>query len=191
MPWPLERFYRDARAQRISGGIDFILDYWMSKTLLFTYFYPEPAEASRIGADEPAFDASRAARLSPRNREHLVHVARRAKELARVCLALSRAHPDPAALHAKEHVLIQVSAIARELTTMALTLAYANHLLGRGEAYRDAQVLADVYCTEAREREDGHFRALTRVDPGDPDRRGIAERVVASPTPWLESDVVE
>ena len=165
-PLPLERFFRDARALRIAGGVDFQVDSWAAERLL-TYYYPPPH-------DEPRGAVPECPRLSPRNREHLRVVSKEAEALARTCLRLSRRYPDVQELVAREDLVISLNRIADELFTMSAALARAARL---SEAEPAAQGLADVYCTAATER----LAALRRLvaEREEPDYGSLSDAWLA------------
>lgn len=188
-PIPLERFFRDARSQRISGGVDFLLDYWTSKLIIFTYYYPPPSDVHYIESDEPPPAEVRAIHLSPRNLDHLQFAARTTKTFARTCLQLSRDNPDPNTLYAREHVLIQLNRIANELLTMSLSLSRADHLLARGDDRDSVQDIVDVYCTAARERIAHYFAAVAATTT--PNFANVSDRwIYSDELSWLAHDVI-
>jgi alkylation response protein AidB-like acyl-CoA dehydrogenase len=167
-PIPLERVFRDARALRIAGGVDFQVDSWAAERLL-TYYYPPPDE-------EPPTAVPECPRLSARNQEHLRVVAEEVQALAATCSRLSRRHPDVQELHAQEDVAGSLNRIADELFAMSAALARAARL---AEAEPAVQELADVYCTSAAER----LAALRRrvAEREEPDYAGLSGA-------WLAED---
>jgi alkylation response protein AidB-like acyl-CoA dehydrogenase len=187
-PIPLERFYRDARSQRISGGVDFLLDYWTSKLIIFSYYYPPPSDVHAIESVAPPPAELRAVHLSRKNHDHLDYAARTTKTFARTCLALSRDNPDPETLFAQEHRLIQLNRIANELLTMSLSLSRADHLLSRG-GNDSVQDIVDVYCTAARERIERYFAAVAAVTT--PNFANVSDRwIYGDELSWLATDVI-
>jgi hypothetical protein len=167
-PVPLERFFRDARALRIAGGVDFQVDSWAAERLL-TYYYPPPEE-------EPVAAVPECPRLSARNQEHLRFVAGEARALAATCSRLSRRHPDVQELLAQEDVVGSLNRIADELFAMSAALARAARL---SEAEPAVQELADVYCASAEDR----LAALRRrvAEREEPDFAGLSGA-------WLAED---
>ncbi|WP_024804814.1 acyl-CoA dehydrogenase family protein [Nocardia sp. BMG51109] len=148
--FPLERALRDVRNFRISGGVEFQLDYWTAEKAIFTYYHPDPDNLAEIEANRVEFDGLTGTDLSDRNEQHLRAAARAVRELSRICLSVARRHPDPATLAAHERPLILVSELANELLTVALVLAKAATLVADG--HPSADDLADVYCTSAFHR---------------------------------------
>jgi hypothetical protein len=179
-PLPLERFFRDARGLRISGGVDFQLDNWAGRLYVFSYYYPAPDNAAEIESAEPDLAGLEDASLSPRNLAHLRFVATEVRTFARRCLELSRRHPDPERLLAKERLCIVASEIANELTTMSLFLARTSTLADNGCS--EAQALADVYCTAARNRLEGLWRQVAADD--EPNHAAISEG-------WLRASTMD
>jgi hypothetical protein len=161
-PFPLERALRDVRNFRISGGVDFQLDFWNSQMILFSYYYPQPDNL-----DEIATDASMPApeSLSVRNVAHLRFAADEARRFARACWDTAQRYPDRRALSAAERPLILFSRIANELLTVALVLARAARRSDAGDG--TAQDLADVYCTGARHRIADLWHRLAEPDAPD------------------------
>jgi hypothetical protein len=188
-PIPLERFYRDARMQRISGGVDFLLDYWTAKLIIFTYYYPPPDDAHYIESSEPPPAEVRAIHLSPRNLDHLQFAARTTKTFARTCLKLARDNPDPNTLYAQEHLLIQLNRIANEILTMSLSLSRADHLLARGDDRDSVQDIVDVYCTAARARIAHYFEVVAAATT--PNFANVSDRwIYSDELAWLARDVI-
>lgn len=188
-PIPLERFYRDARSQRISGGVDFLLDYWTAKLIIFTYYYPPPDDVHYIESDDPPPAEVRAIHLSTRNRDHLEFAARTTRTFARTCIKLSRDNPDPNTLYAREHTLIQLNRIANELLTMSISLSRADHLLARGDRNDSVQDIVDAYCTAARERIARWFAAVGAVST--PNFANVSDRwIYSDELSWLARDVI-
>lgn len=144
---PVERALRDARAFRIAGGVDFLVDYRAAREGLLTLYYPDaPAPPMKSG---PIVEP----RLSRRNAAHLEAVAAEVQQLGRFCSELRRRYAQRLELYARQRVLILLGQIARELFAMSATLARAASM----PEHPTAQALADVYCTHA------HLRVRTAV----------------------------
>ncbi|MBN0047117.1 acyl-CoA/acyl-ACP dehydrogenase [Streptomyces actuosus] len=149
-PVPVERFLRDLRNLRISGGVDFQIDNWIGRLAILSYYYPEPDHAAELQReDEVPLDTTGTV-LTDRNLGHLRWAAEQTRAFGRTCLELARSHPDREELDARERTLIQLAAIAREILGVSLTLARASALAAAGDD--SAQALADVFCTAARQR---------------------------------------
>lgn len=164
-PWPLERFFRDIRGLRVAGAVDFHLDQRTAESFLSEFYYRSPADPSDF--DHVARDLRQLpdVTLSERNRGHLRCVVEKAHAFAVACRALVRRYPAPQELFAREGTLIKLNRVAAELFTMCVVLARASTLQAKGHA--EAQVLADVYCTTARERLVGLEHGLAADDEPD------------------------
>lgn len=145
---PMEQAVRDARAFRIAGGVDFLVDHKAAREGLFTLYYPSAPQAAELEA--PPAPLPEEKHLSGRNLEHRQAVAHEVRRLGLKCLELSRRYPDVGVLYARERTLILLNQVANELLTMSVTLARAAALTARGQPH--VGELADVYCTAARYR---------------------------------------
>ncbi|KUJ66538.1 hypothetical protein ACZ90_36075 [Streptomyces albus subsp. albus] len=186
-PVPLERAFRDARNLRISGGVDFQLDYWLSKLAIFSYHRADALDDGS-GAERAAGARSRLhAALSPRNQEHLDRVHELLGGFRSRCAELAERYPDDQELFAQEHTLIAVARWATEIMTASLVLARAGRRAAEGDT--DAQDLADIYCTGALERI-ARYAHEARQERR-PDTRRVTERWIdASGHAGLLDDVV-
>src|SRR3954447_6973784 len=147
-PLPVERALRDARALRVAGGVDFLLDKYFGETVVLS----RVREATGHGAT----DASAPDVMSARNREHLRFVE---VEVA--------AFPDACrSLPLNDRTAMMVNRVANELLTMSVTLARAATLGA------DGQGLADVYCAAARHRLADWWRQAS--DHDEPDHGRLA-----------------
>ena len=148
-PVPVERFMRDARNLRISGGVDFQIDNWTARMSILSYYYPEPDNAAEL-ATEPVRRDFDGAVLTDLNLHHLRWVADEVHRFGSTCLELARRYPDRASLLEQERTLILLTSVARELLVMSLTLARASTMAANGDD--SGQDMADVYCASARHR---------------------------------------
>ncbi|MFF6785142.1 acyl-CoA dehydrogenase family protein [Streptomyces sp. NPDC012510] len=174
-PVPLERSFRDARNLRISGGVDFQLDYWLSKLAIFSYY-----RAGSLDDGEGARQAAEARRqlhaaLTERNQGHLTQLHESVEEFCGCCAGLVGACPDDEDLFAQEHTLIAVARWGTEIMAAVLVLARAARRSAEGDT--EAQDLADIYCTAALRRIteyacEAHERE--RPDTGRVSRRWIS-----------------
>jgi len=157
-PLPVERALRDARALRIAGGVDFLLDKYFGETVVLSRVR-ETSGLDQTGGSHSAPDV-----LSPRNREHLRFVEAEISAFPGICRGLFGGRPLP------DRVPIYVNRIANELLTMSVTLSRAATLAAAGHAA--VQDLADVYCAAARHRLADWWRQASNDD--DPDYGGVA-----------------
>lgn len=180
-PLAVERLFRDCRGLRISGGVDFQLDYFAGR-LIFSSYYPDrpaPADTAPSGTDLAGNDLAGLDRaLSPRNVTHARFLSGQAGELAEHCHHLRDRFPLLADLLAEERVVILTNQVLNEIVTAALTLSRAAALAAAG--HQDAQDLADVYCTQARHRLADLWHQLRTVAEG-PDHAGLSDA-------WLRGD---
>jgi len=164
-PVPVERFLRDARNLRISGGVDFQLDNWIARLSILSYYYPEPDHAGALAKNAPVRCDLDTAALTDRNLDHLRWIADEVHRFGATCLELARRYPDRAALLERERTLISLTSIARELLVMSLTLARASTMAATGDD--SGQDLADVYCVSAGHRIADLRRRLAAGCPAD------------------------
>lgn len=181
---PVERYFRDLRNLRISGGVDFNVDHVIARMTILAYYYPEPDHADEL--DDPAPDGPRdrfeGACLGPRNLAHLRWAAKETRDFGRTCLALARGHTREA-LSERQRVLVLLAGIARELLTAALTLARASALTRAGSAH--AEQLADVFCGTVRHRV-ADLRAQLAAELGDPAAATTPADGTGLVTAWCE-----
>lgn len=178
-PFPLERAVRDVRNFRISGGVDFQLDYWNSQMLVFSYYFPAPEHLDEIESAEPDLSFAADAGLSPRNTEHLRFVAGETRRYARACWRFAQQYPDRRAISVVERPLILLSQVANELLTVALVLARAARLAA--DQVEGVQDLADVFCVQARHRVAGLWRQFEEKDQPDHAKLSAA---------WLDNQAI-
>jgi alkylation response protein AidB-like acyl-CoA dehydrogenase len=143
VPFPLERFYRDARNLRISGAVDFQIDNWTARMLIFSYYYPTPAVDLEERPPPECCD------LCPENQAHLRFAATETRRFGITCRKLANRYSQ-SALAEREHLNISLSRIVNEILTMSLVLARAAKR-SQGSNPHD-QALAHVFCVDARRR---------------------------------------
>lgn len=163
---PVERAFRDVRALRIAGGVDFMLDLWSARSVLASY---GPESVSPV-ADEDKIDS----RLDRPCRGHLAFVRRQADDLGKVSRRLSSTVPLEE-LFEQQRTMIVLGQIGGELLSMSIVLARAAHLADRGMAA--ALALADISCAASRVRLAALWPQLTE----QPDCAATSQR-------WLRGD---
>jgi len=165
---PVDRFLRDARGLRISGGVDFLLDIWTALASMRVIYGPDGPAAS--SGTPPVTDLA----LPPRCQDHLAHVQDQTHALAELCRRLvTRRGLD--ALAEGEHDLMLAGRIATLLFGMAVVLARAAHLAEQGNT--TALDLADVSCAQAR-AELAMLWAQLAALPGESHFTGLSSRLL-------------
>jgi len=164
---PVERFARDARGLRISGGVDFLLEYWTALEAL----------PNARGADVPpvdsALDQPLDPVLSPRNQTHLARLRSDARALGELFRRLAERY-GVAPVPQHQHQLVLAGRVGIMVLGTAVVLARAAHLAERGDAL--AQDLADLWCTKALGQVAGWWLQLD--DEPEPDYAAISEQVL-------------
>jgi alkylation response protein AidB-like acyl-CoA dehydrogenase len=155
---PVEQLFRDARILRITGGVDFNVALRGARLALAHWYASQPT-----GIAVPDMAASYATRLSARNREHLAATTAAVDTFARTCRSLIHRHPDQADLFGRELTLIALGRIMHELLTQAVVLGRVATENANDDT--DRQALADIYCTNARNRLSGLWRDLDQANP--------------------------
>ena len=162
-PLPVERAMRDARALRIAGGVDFLLDKYFGDTVVLSRVQsaggPVHAESRSRASDD----------LSDRNRAHLRFLEAEIAAFPGTCRGLLNRDPLP------DRIPIMANRIANELLTMSVTLSRAATLAAEGQA--GVQDLADVYCAAARHRIADWWTQAS--DQNDPDYGTVARNWLA------------
>ncbi|WP_406841554.1 acyl-CoA dehydrogenase family protein (plasmid) [Streptomyces sp. AHU1] len=145
---PIEQAMRDVRNMRVSGGVDFMINYWVAARMIISYYYPEPDENTTHTAPDLT-----GAKLTERNRTHLEAVAAYVRRFGHTCRELARRHPDRAELAEQQRALILLTQITSELLTMSAALSRASQMeTAPQDSDGDGQRLADLYCSAARLR---------------------------------------
>jgi hypothetical protein len=177
---PLEQLFRDARGLRISGGVDFQLDYWVGKNLVFaTYYSDRPADRAVLTPD-PVPDSGK---LSDANTAHLRFLHERVRRFGEVCAGIAQRYPDPGTLFAKQRLNTVIGGIGSELLAMSLVLARCTRIAEEGGDPLAGEVV-DIYCTEARRRladADGELSDVDVAGTSGHDKVGAA---------WLSGEAV-
>lgn len=147
-PLPVERAFRDARALRVAGGVDVMLDKWSAESALSACYYadqPPGIEAAAEAVTEAVADAE----LTPRCQQHLQFVAAQSRSLAQVCSRLT-GRTGRAELFDRQRTTSTLGRIGTELLGMSVVLARAAHLAEGGNP--TVLDLADIACSTARLR---------------------------------------
>lgn len=157
-PLPAEQLFRDARVLRITGGVDFNVALRGARLALAQWYAGSPA-----GSALPDMAAPYVRRLSARNKEHLAATTASVASFARTCGRLVDEYPEQTDLFGRELTLIPLGRIMHELLTMTVVLGrVASEDANDGT---DRQALADIYCTNARQRLSSLWHDLEHADP--------------------------
>lgn len=195
-PLPVERCFRDTRALRIAGGVDFMVDRWAAEAALMSCFFtgarvPEPDTDAPAGsgATGPGSAKPLDPELSPMCRAHQRYLREGAAELARVCARLSRG-TTPQELFGHQRTVAVVGRIGNELLSMALVLARAASLASAGE--HQALRLADLSCAASRLRLTGLWpQVAEHSGSAGPDFAGVTNALLhGTELDFLLSDVI-
>lgn len=146
LPSPIEQFYRDARALRVAGGVDFFVDYQAVGAWLKEFFYSEKSfhEVSSFSGQELSRN------LTMKNCSHLQFVQESASKFASILNNLVANHPEQKLLMTKQRLLILINQISTEILMMSLVLGRAAH--AGLVAKNNEQSLAEIYCQDTRYR---------------------------------------
>ncbi|MET8581183.1 acyl-CoA dehydrogenase family protein [Streptomyces collinus] len=161
-PFPVERAFRDARALRVAGGVDFMVDRWSAEAALSTcWLTGDPPDITLLDG-VPAPDG---AGLSPAGRAHLAFLHRQAQELAAACARLSVGRTAEEVFRQQRHTTV-LGRIGTELLGMALVLARSAARARQGD--RAGLPLADLACATARLRLAALWPRLAEPDAAEP-----------------------
>ena len=145
--YPTERYYRDARAFRISGGVDFLIDHQASHRWLTSFFFNENFDHKARFADLrelspiPRLDPD----LSEENLRHLLALNQATKDLGEnIQDVVSRFGIEE--LREMQPVIILFNRYANEIFTMSVTIARAKRLAKSTDSKMGR--LAEEYCFE-------------------------------------------
>jgi len=138
---PIEQIYRDARGLRISGGVDFYVDYNAAMQWLSTFYYNTNFDIEAVRRPYATVKAS--PNLAKRNLKHFANIESRVGHFYDLVRTLVAKYPDKTEFFKKERTLILLNQISTELFMSALVLARAS----RTRTDAGEQNLADTYCT--------------------------------------------
>ena len=204
-PIPVERALRDFRINLIFEGSSEIMRLFIAREAVdphfrraFSIVNPESTMAERlegIRKSAPFYATWYPSRLVnlERLKSHAEfgrlapfaeYVGITANRLGRAIFhAMLRYGPK---LERRQLVLFRAVDIGAELFAMSATISRATYLDGRGQ--REALLLADAFCREARDRIDQLFRTLH--NPTDEAVTEVARQVLAGQHKWLEEGII-
>jgi alkylation response protein AidB-like acyl-CoA dehydrogenase len=146
-PLPVERAFRDARALRVAGGVDFMVDKWSAESSLASWYYAGQPRHPGGATPDPLRLAD--SRLSPRCSGHLSFLTEQTRALADTCARLTRDTPQ-GELFERQRTIRVIGQIGTELLSMTVVLGRAAALAGSEQAA--ALDLADISCSASRFR---------------------------------------
>jgi alkylation response protein AidB-like acyl-CoA dehydrogenase len=146
-PLPVERAFRDARALRVAGGVDFMLDKWSAESGLASWYYARQPSGPSGATPDPVRLAD--FRLSPRCSSHLTFLAGQTRALADACSRLTRDTPQRE-LFEHQRTTRVIGQIGAELLSMTIVLGRAAALAGNEQPA--ALDLADISSSASRIR---------------------------------------
>ncbi|GAA1768004.1 acyl-CoA dehydrogenase family protein [Luedemannella helvata] len=144
---PVEQIHRDVRGLRIAGGTEVLLRQRTATAVALAPRYTGRVPAADSAA--PAARADLAGRLSATNAAHLDGLEHAAARVAALLDRAVAAHPDPAALAARQRLVTLTGRAMEDLLTTALTLARTGSAAAAGY---DTQDLCDLHSRRALRR---------------------------------------
>ncbi|WP_078938515.1 acyl-CoA dehydrogenase family protein [Streptomyces virginiae] len=171
---PVERCFRDARALRISGGVDFMLDRWSAEAALRTCWFNAPAPEAAADLTTPP--------LSQDCKDHLTFTRLQALRLARTCKHLTQGR-TPAAVFRDQRRTAILGRIGNELLSMSIVLARVANMDVNDQ--KASYPLADLSCRASRARLVGLWHELSEASPS----RALAYLDTA--TTWLNGTALD
>ncbi len=177
-PIPAERMVRDARIARIVEGTDEIMRLFIAREAMdahvrqimplmmpggnklkhmfssFLPFYAKwyPKQWLPAGSN---YDTRH---LNARNQSHLSFIGKYAKKLARTMFHTMAKYQQK--LEREQLIMANFVDIGTDLFTMAAVLSYTDALLETAQDKDELQRLADLYCTDARDRIQANLKAV-------------------------------
>jgi alkylation response protein AidB-like acyl-CoA dehydrogenase len=207
-PMPVNRFARDGRVGRIFEGSSEVMHLIMAREAMDTHFklvmpllMPKPGQkeskASLIWNAFKFYSTWYPALYMPSStdfnvkhldgacQEHLAYAARTSKRLARSLFhTMAKFGPK---LEFEQIILSHFVEIGVDLFVMGCCLAKAEHLLAKNPKDKTPIELADLWCKNARERIEEHFRKVKSNHNGDFNK--VAKSMMEGKYNWMASDV--
>jgi alkylation response protein AidB-like acyl-CoA dehydrogenase len=206
--WPVERIMRDMRINRIFEGTSEIQHLFIAREAVdphmkrgYKILLPETptgeklSAAAKAGAFYATWYPTRYVGWSrfPKFGEfgklshHMGYVERASRHLSRsIFHAMMR---FGAKLERKQAVLFRIVDIGTDLFAMSSAISYATMLAKKGGDTKNAMDLADVFCSEARQRIDYNFKHL--FDNHDDASYKLVMNFLKGEYDWFEGDLVQ
>jgi alkylation response protein AidB-like acyl-CoA dehydrogenase len=206
--WPVERIMRDMRINRIFEGTSEIQHLFIAREAVdphmkrgYKILLPETptgeklSAAAKAGAFYATWYPTRYVGWSrfPKFGEfgklshHMGYIERASRHLSRsIFHAMMR---YGAKLERKQAVLFRIVDIGTDLFAMSASISYAAMLAKKGGDTKNAMDLADVFCSEARQRIDYNFKHL--FDNHDEASYKLVMNFLKGEYDWFEGDLVQ
>jgi alkylation response protein AidB-like acyl-CoA dehydrogenase len=206
--WPVERIMRDMRINRIFEGTSEIQHLFIAREAVdphmkrgYKILLPETptgeklSAAAKAGAFYATWYPTRYVGWSrfPKHGEfgklshHMGYVERASRHLSRsIFHAMMRFQ---AKLERKQAVLFRIVDIGTDLFAMSASISYAAMLEKKGGDTKNAMDLADVFCSEARQRIDYNFKHM--FDNHDDASYKLVMNFLKGEYDWFHGDLVQ
>jgi len=206
--WPVERIMRDMRINRIFEGTSEIQHLFIAREAVdphmkrgYKILLPETPTGEKISAAAKAgaFYAtwyptryigwSRFPKFGEFGKlsHHMGYIERASRHLSRsIFHAMMR---YGAKLERKQAVLFRIVDIGTDLFAMSASISYAAMLAKKGGDTKNAMDLADVFCSEARQRIDYNFKHM--FDNHDEASYKLVMNFLKGEYDWFEGDLVQ
>ena len=209
-PVSVNRTLRDMRVGRIFEGSSEVMHLIMAREAMDTHFklvmpllQPKPDqkgkkwhylwEAAKFYMAwypkvwMPAAMDFNVSHLNGPNRDHLAYAAKAGKRLARKLFHTMGKHKEK--LEFEQLILANFVDIGVDLFVMACVLANAEHLLAQNKSDQSPQELADLFCSNARQRIEANFKAVNNNHNRTFNR--VGDSLMAGKFRWLAKDVFQ
>lgn len=207
-PVPVNRIMRDMRVGRIFEGSSEVMHLIMAREAMDRHFslvmpilMPKPGQkegklsllmkAAKFYAGWlpklylPASTNFNVKHLSGPSQDHLAYVARTSKKLARTLFFTMGKYQ--AKLEYEQVILGNFVDIGVDLFVMGAALANAEHLLSKNPSDKTPEMLADLFCKNARERIAQNFRQAKKNHNSDYGK--VAKALMEGKFRWIAKDV--
>jgi alkylation response protein AidB-like acyl-CoA dehydrogenase len=183
-PIAAEKMVRDARIARIVEGTDEIMRLFIAREAMdvhvrqimplmmpggnkvkhffgsFLPFYARWYPKQWL----PAGGNHETKHLNARNQSHLVFISKYARKLARTMFHTMAKYQQK--LEREQLIMANFVDVGTDLFCMAAVLSYTDALLETAEHKADLQQVADLFCTDARDRIQANLKAVRRNHNG-------------------------
>ncbi len=202
--WPVERVMRDVRINLIIEGTSEIMHLFIAREALDPHLSRGKVFLSSRTSGGEKLKAFWAAAVyyatwypklwlpsfphydlpQPLAR-HMTYAASASRHLARNIFHQMLRYQKK--LESRQSVLNRVVDIGCELFAISSVCTYADHLIKKGQA--NALELADLFCQQARQRIEEHFKY--EGNSTEKDNLQVAKKVLLDEFIWLENDIIK